>query len=59
MLAAGMPDAPTCVSSLTGEGYLAGMPHPAHFRDLLIAVTEKRTRAPIEGLVKALDALKA
>lgn len=57
-LAENMPPAAECVRLLVDKGYLAGVPHPENPRDLLIAVTETRTIAEIEGLVHAMTALK-
>ncbi len=57
-LADEMPGAALCVDQLVGNGFLAGVPHPANPRDLLIAVTESRTLEEIEGLANALAALK-
>jgi hypothetical protein len=41
--------------ALVDRGYLAGVPLPdAEGHALLVAVTERRTRAEIEGLAEAL-----
>ncbi len=57
-LADDMPSASQCVRLLVDHGYLAGVPHPSNPQDLLVAVTESRTSAEIEGLVNAFVSLK-
>jgi glycine dehydrogenase subunit 1 len=48
------------VSSLVGHGYLAGVPLPQAGEDvLLVAVTEKRSRPEIDGLVAAMGEVLA
>jgi glycine dehydrogenase subunit 1 len=51
-------DVPTLLSKLAGEGYLAGIPMARHYPQLkdglLVAVTEKRSKAEIDGLAAAL-----
>jgi glycine dehydrogenase subunit 1 len=51
-------DVPACLKRLRDAGYLAGLPlgrwYPAHADCLTVAVTEKRTRLEIDGLVNAL-----
>jgi glycine dehydrogenase subunit 1 len=43
------------VEDLVGRGYLAGVPFPSAGEDvLLVAVTERRSRAEIDGLVDAM-----
>ena len=53
-----MPSASQCVRLMVDHGYLAGVPHPSNPQDLLVAVTESRTSAEIEGLVNAFVSLK-
>ncbi len=52
-------DAGEVVERMLKKGYAPGIPlgsyYPGRERELLIAVTEKRTRAEIEGMVKALE----
>ena len=43
------------VSALVDRGYLAGVPVPSAGTDvLLVAVTERRSRAQIDGLADAM-----
>ena len=52
-------DAGEVVERMLKKGYASGIPlgnyYPGRERELLVAVTEKRTRAEIEGMVKALE----
>ncbi len=53
-------DAPTLLAKLRTAGYHAGLPlgrwYPALANCITVAVTEKRTKAEIDGLVEALKA---
>lgn len=52
-------NAEEAVSALLKKGYAAGIPLGTHYpgreKQLLIAVTEKRTREEITGLAKAME----
>lgn len=52
-------DAGEVVERMLKKGYAPGIPlggyYPGRERELLVAVTEKRTRGEIEGMVKALE----
>jgi glycine dehydrogenase subunit 1 len=45
--------------AVLGRGYLAGVPAPGHPDALIVAVTERRTRADIDGLAAALGEVLA
>jgi glycine dehydrogenase subunit 1 len=51
-------DVPAVLTKLRGRGYLAGLPagrwYPNHPDGLTVAVTERRTKAEIDGLAAAL-----
>jgi len=51
-------DVPALLKRLRGDGYHAGLPtgrwYPAHADGLTVAVTEKRTKAEIDGLAGAV-----
>jgi glycine dehydrogenase subunit 1 len=53
-------DVSALLKRLRGEGYHAGLPtgrwYPAHADSLTVAVTEKRTKAEIDGLAGAVRA---
>jgi glycine dehydrogenase subunit 1 len=55
-----LPADPAAVVAATADrGYLAGIPLPADYPELpgslLVAVTEKRTRAELDGYAAALE----
>ena len=47
--------ASTLVDRLADEGFLAGVPMEDDDNGLIVAVTEKRTRAQIDAFVKAFE----